>query len=247
MKTMIKSTVLAAVLLPAAIVGFSGCAATQVALDRKDLKVQTQMSSTVFLDLDNRTVKTVFIDIKNTSGRDLTLEPTVRAQLQQAGYQILSEPKPAFYILQVNVRHVGETSPNAMAASMRSGYGGPVPGAVTGAAIASSTNTRNANLKGAAIGMAIDMIFASLVRDVTYSIVTDIQITERTNASVTEKMQTTLHQGAGTDAVQTSENASHRRKYETRIVSTANRVNLKFEDALPALQQQLAKSIAGIL
>ena len=36
-------------------------------------------------------------------------------------------------------------------------------------------------------------------------------------------------------------------KYQTRVVSNANKVNLKFEEAKPVLEDQLAKSIANIL
>ncbi|CZW98072.1 Enterobacterial TraT complement resistance protein [Enterobacter hormaechei] len=36
-------------------------------------------------------------------------------------------------------------------------------------------------------------------------------------------------------------------KYQTRVVSNANKVNLKFEEAKPVLEAQLAKSIAGIM
>ncbi|EFB2219025.1 hypothetical protein FIF25_20845, partial [Escherichia coli] len=36
-------------------------------------------------------------------------------------------------------------------------------------------------------------------------------------------------------------------KYQTRVVSSANQVNLKFEEAKPHLEDQLAKSIANIL
>ena len=34
-----------------------GCAATQVGLEKKDLKVQTKMSKSIFLDLDNQIEK----------------------------------------------------------------------------------------------------------------------------------------------------------------------------------------------
>ncbi|WP_084446167.1 complement resistance protein TraT [Desulfosarcina sp. BuS5] len=37
------------------------------------------------------------------------------------------------------------------------------------------------------------------------------------------------------------------KRYRTRIVSTANKVNLKYETALPSLQASLSKCIAGIL
>jgi hypothetical protein len=35
--------------------------------------------------------------------------------------------------------------------------------------------------------------------------------------------------------------------YRTRIVSTANKVNLSFKTALPVLQAQLVHSLSGIL
>ncbi|EFC0335800.1 hypothetical protein CXX95_004693, partial [Escherichia coli] len=46
-----------------------------------------------------------------------------------------------------------------------------------------------------------------------------------------------------TGAVQTG----NQHKYQTRVVSSANQVNLKFEEAKPHLEDQLAKSIANIL
>jgi hypothetical protein len=144
------------------------------------------------------------------------------------------------------VLHVGTASPSALEASIRTGAGGPLAGGLSGAAIASSTNTSHGNLKGAAIGMAVEMVAGSLVRDVTYSIITDVQITERTNDSVTRKLESHLQQGTGTQIIESSDSVGNRKKYQTRIVSSANKVNLKFEDALPSLQKQLARSIAGI-
>ncbi|WP_422491663.1 complement resistance protein TraT, partial [Endozoicomonas sp. ALE010] len=37
------------------------------------------------------------------------------------------------------------------------------------------------------------------------------------------------------------------KKYQTRVVSTANKVNLKFEEALPELKKGLSNSISGLL
>jgi hypothetical protein len=247
MKTPLQLTVLAGVLLPCLLLGLGGCAATQVALEHKDLNVQTQMSSTVFLDLESRLQKTVFLEVRNTADRDLAIEPMIKAQLQRAGYQVLSDPHEAFYILQVHVLQVGKADPSALRQAVRSGSGTPLGTALTGAAIGRATGGSHRDLKGAAIGLAAEIIVGALVKNVTYSIITDIQITERTDASVAQKVQTNLHQGTGTEIAQTSESVSNWKKYQTRIVSTANKVNLKFEDALPALEQQLAKSVAGIL
>jgi hypothetical protein len=246
MKTTFNSALLAAALAPGLLLSLGGCAATQVALEHKDLSVQTQMSATVFLDLENRVQKTVFLDIKNTSSSDLAIEPLIKSRLEQAGYRIQSDPMEAFYILQVNVLHVGTSSPSALYISLQSGWGGPLAGGLAGAAIGGSTSSPNGNMKGALIGSAVELIAGSLVKNVTYSIITDIQITERSNEPVAQKLQSTLQQGTDTQIVQTSDRVSDRKKYRTRVVSSANKVNLKFEAALPQLERQLARSIAGI-
>ena len=247
MKSTLQRIVLTSVLLPCLMVGLGGCAATQVALEHKDLNVQTQMSATVFLDLDRRLQKTVFLEVRNTADRDLAIEPMIKTRLQQAGYEVLSDPLEAFYILQVHVLQVGRADPSALQNAVQSGCGPPLGTALTGAAVGRSIGGSHGDLKGAAVGLAAEIIVGSLVKNVTYSIITDIQIAERTDASVAQKVQTNLHQGTGTEIAQSSETVGNRRKYQTRIVSTANRVNLKFEDALPALEQQLARSVAGIL
>jgi len=226
--------------------GLGGCAATQVALEHKDLSVQTQMSATVFLNLENAVQKTVFLDIKNTSSYDLTIESAVRARLEQAGYRIMADPQTAFYILQANVLHVGRADPSALQDALRTGWSGPLAGGLAGAAIGASTAHSNGGLKGAAIGSAIDLIAGSLVKNVTYSIITDIQITERSEEAVAQKVQSNFSQGTDTQVMQTSDSVRNYKKYRTRIVSSANRVNLDFEAALPSLEQQLARSIAGI-
>jgi hypothetical protein len=46
--------------------------------------------------------------------------------------------------------------------------------------------------------------------------------------------------------VQTSTAQGDRHKYQTRVVSNANQMNLEFKDAKTALEDQLSKSVAGI-
>jgi hypothetical protein len=246
MKTSFNTVILAGVLSPCLLLGLGGCAATQVALEHKDLSVQTQMSATVFLDLENRVQKTVYLDVKNTSSSDLAIEPLIKSRLEQAGYRIQPDPLEAFYILQVNVLHVGTSNPSALYSSLQSGWGGPLAGGLAGAAIGATTSSPNGNLKGALIGSAVELVASSLVKNVTYSIITDIQITQRSNEPVAQKLQSTFQQGTDTQIAQSSDHVTDRKKYRTRVVSSANKVNLKFEAALPHLEQQLARSIAGI-
>jgi len=228
----------------------SGCAATEIALEHKDLKVQTQMSATVFLDVEDRTEKSVFLDVRNTSDKDLDVLPLIEARLTANGYVIKPLAKDAFYILQLNILQVGVADPSALHSSLYAGWGGAVGGAVAGSAIGAGSANPMGAYNGAAVGgflgSAGELIAGSLVKDVTYSMISDLQIMERTDEAVKQSVNSNLVQGTGTQVVQTSESTRNRRKYQTRIVSTANQVNLDFKDALPPLEEQLAKSVAGI-
>jgi len=228
----------------------AGCAATQVALEHKDLKVQTKMSATVFLDVENQTERTIYVDFKNTSGQPINIEEMIKQQLVAKGYRIVQNPQEAFYILQANVLQVGKTDPSALRESLYAGWGGPVAGAATagviGAAAGGSRGLGYGAAAGGILGGAAELVAGSLVKNVTYSMITDLQILEKTPETVAQTVTSNLQQGAGTQVRQTSQSVRNRRKYQTRIVSTANKVNLKFEEALPVLKEQLASSIAGI-
>ncbi len=86
-----------------------------------------------------------------------------------------------------------------------------------------------------------------MVQDVNFTMVTDLQISERSKAAVTTDNVAALSQGTSGVKLQTSSEQGNRLKYQTRVVSNADKVNLKFETAKPVLEAQLAKSIAGIM
>lgn len=68
----------------------------QTAITKKDLKVETKMSDTIFLELENQTEKTIYVDLKNTSDKDIDILPVVTSHLQRRGYRIVTNPKTAF-------------------------------------------------------------------------------------------------------------------------------------------------------
>ena len=97
---------------------------------------------------------------------------------------------------------------------------------------------------GGLVGLAAD----SLVKDVNYTMITDVQISEKAGKGIKINEQFQSHLKNGTNAVtsQTSSRESQYQRYRTRIVSNADKVNLKFADARPALEQGLVKTITGI-
>ena len=229
---------------------FMGCAAMQIALEKKDLKLETKMSDTIFLDIENQLEKSIYVDIRNTSDKDIDVKSEIIHNLQANGYNVKSKPRDAFYILQANILYVGKADPSALRESLYGGYGGALAGSLGGALIGGGARGGKGAVYGAGIGGlvggAAELVTGSLVKDVTYSIVTDLMISEKSSGVVTQTVESDLGLGKGSKIIQKSESKAKRKRYQTRVLSTANKVNLKFEEAIDPLVKRLARSIAGI-
>jgi hypothetical protein len=224
------------------------CAATQTALEHGSLQVSTKQSETIFLDPVSNAQKTVYVSVKNTSDEEIDIAPQLKTALSSHGYKVINNPNSAHYLLQANVLKVGKMSVAASQSALGGGYGSAIAGAVAGTAAgsltASSTGMIAGGLAGGVIGMAAD----SLVKDVNYTMITDVQISERVGKGikVNEQFQSHLKNGSATVTSQTSSRDSQYQRYRTRVVSNADKVNLKFSDARVSLEQGLVKVISGI-
>ena len=223
----------------------TGCGAMQVAIEKRDLTVSTKMSDTIFLDPVGAARRSVFIQVRNTSDKqEVRLFEPVRTLLEGRGYRVeTDDPDAAHYLLQINILQAGKNDVTAARKMLNSGFGGVLAGAAAGYAL-HSTN-RGLGYGGLA-GGAVAFVANSMVKDVTHTLITDIQIAERVAGKVSLTEKQSLQQGnAGSTKVEYAE-VSDRKKYQTRIVSMANKVNLKFEEALPELQAGLASSVSGL-
>lgn len=237
----------------ALVVNLSGCAAISTSIAHKDLDVQTKMSDTVFLDPVEPGQKVIYFDIRNTSDKsnfDITTQ--VQSNLQAKGYTITTNPNGAHYWLRANVLSVDKASPTAAESALASGYGGALAGAVLGGSIGANSASRGAvgygAVAGGLAGAAIETIANAAVKDVTYMVITDIEIAEKAADGVVVRQDSRqdAKQGIGGSRVQTSSEVSDKKKYRTRIVSTANKVNLNYEEAVPELTNGLVHSISGL-
>jgi hypothetical protein len=187
------------------------------------------------------------------------VESLLIGQLQAKGYTIEQTPSKAGYILQVNILQVGMVDPNAYQAAVRNGpaFWGSSGAAMAGGAAAggligygatglSGTGALGGALVGGAVAGLVDVVASSAVKDVTYSMITDIMISEKAGKEVSETRQSNVSTGRGSTVSQNADTKADRLRYTTRIGSSANKVNLKFEEAQPELEGTLARSIAGI-
>ncbi|EEX1539966.1 complement resistance protein TraT [Escherichia coli] len=199
--------------------------------------------------LEPASERTVFLQIKNTSDKDMSgLQGKIADAVKARGYQIMTSPDKAYYWIQANVLKADKMDLRESQGWLSRGYEGAAVGAALGGGITayntgSAGTTLGVGLATGLIGMAAD----AMVEDINYTMITDVQIAERTRTSVRTDNVAALRQGTSGSKIQTSTETGNQHKYQTRVVSSANQVNLKFEEAKPHLEDQLAKLIANIL
>jgi hypothetical protein len=244
-KTIAKSLLLAGMFSMVAI-QFTGCGAAHTAIKKRNLDVQTKMSETIFLEPTEPEKKVIFVDVRNTSDKEIAVKDIITNALISRGYTITTSPQKAYFMLQVNVLQVGKTDLREAQSALEGGFGGAVLGATAGYAMHNSNSNAAA---GGLIGAAVGVVADALVDDTYFSMITDVQIRERPLAGevVTQTQKAKIKQGSSTNVNQDIQGGKVDWKtYRTRVVSTANKVNLDFAEAQPVLQDALGKSLSGL-
>lgn len=232
-----------------------GCAATSTAVAKRNLDVQTKMTDTIFLDPVPPEDRTVYVDLRNTSDKpDFDMMPQIRQAIAARGYTVVDDPRRANYILQANVLQAGRSSETAAEQAYSGGFGSTFWGGAAGTAVGYGLGRSGIGINdtlgavgGGLIGSAVSTVADAFVQDTTYTIVTDVQISEHTPGQTISQTETaSLAQGSSGTISQSMSGTSDRRRYRTRIVSTAEKVNLDWAEASPDLVAGMSRSIAGI-
>ena len=234
------------------IAGFSlsllgGCTASKNLMEHSSLKTESKMSSTIFLDPVPPNQKTVLLQIRNTSDKpSFNLKDKIALKLANSGYKITNDPAKAHYLLQANVLKVGEAKPEELNQALFGGYGAAIEGGAVGTVAGLYSNNKMSPLTGGLAGAAIGMVADSMIKNVTYNVITDLQISEKSSAKISEITNSNLAQGTSGNKQIRSNETTNWKRYQTRVVSSANKVNLDFATAEPELTEGLAQTIAGI-
>lgn len=233
----------------------SGCAATSVALGKKDLEVQTKTSTSVFVDPVSRDKRTVYLDVRSgvmEFDRN-AFTRVIKDQFSQSdkGYRIVDEPDQAHFQMLVYVLNLEQADMSAAHAALQEGYvggGEALAGGAVGAVIGAN---RGHAWGGAALGAVaasgMSMVANALVKDVTFMLVCDISIRERVADGVYVRRDTQLNNqvsDSGSSLSRVSE-VTDRKDYRTRIVTTANKANLELVEAQDLMFQKTAYAMAG--
>ncbi|MBY7933066.1 complement resistance protein TraT [Vibrio furnissii] len=231
----------------ASALALSGCSAVSTAVNKRNLDVKTQMSETVWLDPVSQEQKTVFLQVRNTSDQQINVEDALKGQLEQKGYTVTDNPALAHYWIQTNILKLDKMDLREAQGFLSSGYGaGLTGGALTALAVAANTSHTQTIIGAGLVGVAAGFIADSLVEDVNYAMITDIQIVEKTEQQVKTTETANIKNGSSANTATTLTTLENKKRYQTRVMSTANKVNLDFEEAKPALIDGLASSISGV-
>ncbi|HEB92509.1 MAG TPA: conjugal transfer protein TraT [Gammaproteobacteria bacterium] len=235
-----------------AITLLAGCAAVETSIAKRHLDIQTKISTAIFVDPVKKEKRTIYVNIR--SG---VMEFDRRAFKQNImeefagndnGYKIIDDPDIAQYHMNVFVTSLEKTNPTAAERALKQGYSDRGAGAATGALVGADQGGSITSAVGGGLLGALGTTAANaFVQDVTYMLVADIKITEKTRAGVIVRKDTQISakvSDAGSSTQRVSE-ATNRKEYTTRIVTTANKANLEIEEAQPLMFKKTAYAMSG--
>jgi len=250
------------VILCATLLGvfFSGCLTTS-------LQTSATMSQTIFLNPVSKDKKSVFLNIKNTSGENVNLEPKLRNILQAKSYEIVDNPELATYILSTNVLYCNRKQEN-----------NAVPAAVAGGATDAGISIYNSDSAGGAIaataaGALIGGILGKLSEDTIWQMQVDVNVRQKSTGKIYTQNANLSGQASVNDTTRSgtlnsfggdirddksghlSSNALNKTQQSfeddyieksTVVFAEAVKNGLKLDEATPILEDKVAAQIGGL-
>ena len=239
----------------AAAISLSACSALHTSISKRNLDVQSKTSTAIFVDAVERQYRTVYVSIHSgvQEFNRKEFKKFVKTQFveNEEGYKIVDSPKNAQFQLNIYVLTLEKASPSAAELALKQGYiggGGTRAGVVGGAVIGGvTTGTGTGAAVGGVAGGVGTTIADAFVQDVTYMQVADVQIKEKARKGVIvrkDSQVSTKISDAGTSTQRYSE-ATTRKEYRTRIVTTANKANLELDEAQEQMFKKTAFAMSG--
>ncbi len=226
----------------------SGCAAVHTSIAKKDLDVQTKLSTSIFVDPVAPEKRKIYLEVRSAvmefDRNAFRQALTTQIETSGNGYTIVDSPEDAQYSMSVFVRNLEKASPSAAENYLRTGYEGVAAGAAVGYATGGDYRQAAA---GGIIGGLVSTAANAFVKDVTFLLVADIQIKERARKGVIVRRDSKVDTKISDDGAttQTYSEATNQKEYRTRVVTTANKANLELEEAQPLMFDKTAYAMAA--
>ena len=230
------------------VIALSGCAAMNTAVSKRKLDIQTKISTAVFVEPVKRAKRTVYVDVRSgvmefdRNGLSRAVRDAFAGNAN--GYTITDNPDDAQYQMNIFVISLERSSATAAEIALNQGYRGDVGAGAAAGALAGSQRggTANSTMAGGLLGALGTTAANAFVQDTTFMLVADVQVKEKAAKGVIVRKDSKISakvSDAGT-STQTVSEASDKKEYRTRIVTTANQANLDLVDA----QEQMFKKTA---
>lgn len=226
-----------------------GCATIPESIEYRQLYTNYKMSDTIFLDITKKAkYRNVYVDVRNTSQlqevNPEALKQVITEKLRAKGYNVISDPTGADYILQVNILYFDYYRKTAAKE-------GAVEGALVGGLAGGLAGGRDVEALilaalGAGAGYLGGALIGSAIKIETFAGVVDIQIMEKADNPVVGKIVTQAKQGSSTTLQTEQTYQSQYQTYRTKLAVTATQTNLKRDVASQEVTEKLSQQIAGI-
>lgn len=251
---MIATTLLnRALIIVGLVTALGGCAAVSTSVAKRNLDVQTKISTSVFVEPVQRAQRTVYVSIR--SGVMEFDRNAMSRAVREAfvgnddGYTIVDNPEDAQFQLNIFVITLEKASPTAAEVALKQGYSGDVnAGAVAGGAVGMSQgNSVSSMVGGGLLGAIGTTAINAFVQDVTFLLVADVQVKENAAKGVIVRKDSKISAKISDSgsSTQTVSEATNKKEYRTRIVTTANKANLDMEEAQDVMFKKTAYAMSS--
>lgn len=235
------------------VLALNGCAALNTSVAKRNLDVQTKISSAVFIDAVKRAKRTVYVDIRS-GVLEFDRNAMARAVRESFsgnanGYTLTDDPDEAQYQMNIFVITLEKASPTAAEIALKQGYRGDV-GAGVSSGIALGVDQHHSvtgGVLGGLLGALGTTAVNAYVQDVTYMLVADVQVKEKAANGVIVRKDTKINAKVSDDgtSTQTVSEATNKKEYRTRIVTTANKANLDLAEAQDPMFKKTAYAMSS--
>lgn len=218
---------------------------------KRELDVQTKTSTAIFVDPISKDKRKVYAEIRSSVMEfdRRALGHYIREQFENNanGYTITDDPEEAQYLMSVFVLNLEKSTREQAESALKKGFiGGAIVGAGAGAATGKGIKGAAAGgAAGGALGGIVTTMGGLMFQDVYYMLVADVQIKEKTDAQVFQKQDMQAKTSDEGSMSQRVSERTNKKEYRTRVVTTANKVNLVLEEAQELMFQKTAYALSG--
>lgn len=221
----------------------AGCVSTQTPTNRDSLYVSSVVSGNVKLEPVAPEKRIAYVGVRDISGENFDVKKEVIAGLQAKGMQITEDPSKANFMLMATVLKVGKTTKDYAQSALFERLD----------KAEESFEKEGKEYQAQAVEFVEDTfdtlaILGNVVMpNIYYSVVVDVELRERLQQKNTTVMPEWLSSSKVVKNIPKQDENSNWMTHNTRVVTTANKADLRLKEALPEMRKDLSNMLMNIL